>query len=278
MFRLFSTSDFYNPFYNLAVPTPFYHLSIAEEILKQPDLPGQSGTFLQSHRGAFLLGNTAPDVQTLSGQDRQATHFFDLPIIGGEIPPWSRLLSVYPELTQPGLLSGDQAAFLAGYLCHLQADWNWVIRIFSPVFGPGSHWRNYRHRLYLHNVLRSYLDSQILPELVPHMASDLSQAAPDRWLPFVDDYYLVQWRDLLAGQLCEGCQANTVEVFAARQGVSPQDYYDLLQSEERLELEIFSRLPRPGLVEYRQNLLMDNVLLLANYLEGVGTQIWTTSI
>jgi hypothetical protein len=110
------------------------------------------------------------------------------------------------------------------------------------------------------------------------MASDLSQAAPDRWLPFVDDYYLVQWRDLLAGQLCEGCQANTVEVFAARQGVSPQDYYDLLQSEERLELEIFSRLPRPGLVEYRQNLLMDNVLLLANYLEGVGTQIWTTSI
>ena len=274
----FFTSDFYNPFYNLAVPTPFYHLSIAEEILNQPELPEQISALLRSQRAAFLLGNTAPDVQTLSGQDRQATHFFDLPIVPGERPPWSWLLSSHPELAHPDQLSDDQVAFLAGYLCHLQADWSWVISIFSPVFGPGSGWQTYRHRLYLHNVLRSYLDSQMLPELVPHMAGDLSQANPDRWLPFVDEIYLVKWRDLLAGQLCEGCQVNTVEVFAARQGVPSQNYYELLQSEERLEMEIFSHLPRPALEEYRQNLLLDNILLLTNYLVDPGKLTWITFI
>jgi hypothetical protein len=252
------------------MPTPFYHLSLATELLERADLPSEMRSFLQNQRAAFVYGNTAPDVQTISGQDRQVTHFFDLPILGGDTPAWERILAVYPALIQVEALPAEQTAFLAGYLCHLQADWNWVVEIFAPVFGPGVAWQRLSYRLYLHNVLRSYLDMQILPELSPQIASDLEHIDPHHWLPFVEDTHLRRWRDLLSGQLCDGCETQTVEVFAARQRISPEEYYRLLNSEEKLDREIFSRLPRPALQEYRQKLLNENILLLTNYLNKIG--------
>jgi hypothetical protein len=248
------------------MPTPFYHLSLATKILEDTELPSGIRAFLQKQRAAFMYGNTAPDVQTISGQDRQATHFFDLPILRGDPPAWERMLTNYPGLLQVESLPADQTAFLAGYLCHLQADWKWVIEIFAPVFGPGVAWRSQSYRLYLHNVLRAYLDMHILPGLSPQMASDLDQINPQGWLPFVQDAHLRRWRDFLAGQLCVGCETQTVQVFAARQRISPEAYYRLLNSEEELDREIFSRLPRQDLQEYRQKLLHENILLLKNYL------------
>jgi hypothetical protein len=254
------------------MPTPFYHLSLAAEILERSDLPSNVCAFLQDQRAAFLYGNTAPDVQTISGQDRQVTHFFDLPIRRGDPTAWERILTAYPGLNQVEVLPADQAAFLAGYLCHLQADWKWVIEIFAPVFGPGAGWQSQGYRSYLHNVLRSYLDTQILPGLHPQTASDLDQVDPDSWLPFVEDAHLCDWRDLLSEQLCDGCETQTVEVFAARQGIPPEEYYRLLNSEEELDREIFSRLPRQALQGYRENILDEHVFLLTNYLDKIGNQ------
>jgi hypothetical protein len=251
------------------MPTPFYHLSLAAEILGRTDLPSETRAFLQDQRAAFMYGNTAPDVQTISGQNRQVTHFFDLPIRSGDPPAWERMLTDHPDLLRVESLPDDQAAFLAGYLCHLQADWKWVIEIFAPVFGPGVGWRSQGYRIYLHNVLRSYLDMQILPGLRPQLAGDLDQIDPQDWLPFVEDVHLRQWRDLLSGQLCDGCETQTVEVFAARQRISPEEYYRLLNSEEELDREIFSRLPRQTIQEYRQSLLDENILLLTNYLDHI---------
>lgn len=254
------------------MPTPFYHLSIAQDLLRHPALAPAARRFLRQNRPAFLLGNTAPDVQTISGQDRQSTHFFDLPLRPGDSAPWERMLSDYPQLALRGTASGSQnnalppaqAAFIAGYLCHLQADWLWIQDIFVPVFGPTQRWETLRHRLYLHNVLRAYLDRQILPELPAGMNRDLARAAPQGWLPFVADPYLLQWRDFLAGQLGPGAGARTVEVFAARQGIAPEEFYRLLDSEELMDREVFTRLPRPQLEAYRQRLLEENLELLAN--------------
>lgn len=106
------------------MPTPFYHLGVAEDLLNHPGLSSGVGHTLRQQRPAFLLGNTAPDVQTVSGQERQDTHFFDLPITPGTPTPWNRFLTDFPSLAQPNRLPADQAAFLAGYLCHLQAEQN----------------------------------------------------------------------------------------------------------------------------------------------------------
>jgi hypothetical protein len=247
------------------VPTPFYHLSVAQDLLAHPELPSDVRALLQEQRSAFFFGNTAPDVQVVSGQSRQATHFFDLPLLPGDLPAHARLLAVHPALARPGSLPAPQAAFLGGYLCHLLADWIWVKEIFSPVFDSRGPWNGPQEPLYLHNVLRSYLDSQILPGLTNGVRSRLAAAAPDRWLPFVEDRYLHRWRDLLAEQLRPGAEVRTVEVFAARQGIPPESYYDLLSSEERLEAELFARLPRPALEAYRGRLVERSIELIGRY-------------
>ncbi len=223
-------------------------------------------TFLQAHRPAFLFGSTAPDVQVVSGQDKVLTHFFELPLRPGAREPWGRLLAEHPELRSDGHLSPEQTAFLAGYLCHLQADWLWVIHIFAPVFGPQVNWHTFRHRLYLHDVLRAYLDRQILESLPAGVGDDLAGSEPRSWLPFVADDQLRRWRDRLAGQLQPGAEVQTVEVFANRLRIPPEEYYRLMSSEERMGEEIFCRLPPRALSAYRERLLSANVQLLHDYL------------
>ncbi len=253
--------------YNFNVPTPFYHLSISEALLHQPALPEDVRSFLLAWRSEFLFGSTAADVQVVSGQSREATHFFDLPILPGLPPPWQALLCQYPCLADAASLPPAQAAFLAGYICHLQADYRWVEEIFAPIFGPHCPWGSFGERLYLHNVLRAYLDRGVLPELVGQHTC-LSQVEPLDWLPFTSDQDLYAWRDLLFPQLCPGASVQTVEVFAARQGMQAQDYYALLDSEERMQHEIFVHLAPHQLESYRQDLLTDNIQLLSRYLAG----------
>jgi len=252
--------------YNFRVPTPFYHLSLAEELLNHPRLPWEISHFLQSSRCEFLFGSTAPDVQVVSGQPRQETHFFNLPIHVGDLPACEKLFSDYPHLGNAQKLSATHAAFMAGYLCHLQADWRWISDIFAPVFGPGCAWGTFPDRLYYHNVLRAYLDQQILPRLGAGMDGCLSRVKPDGWLPFVKDAHLVAWRDFLAPQLRLGATTQTVEVFSARQGISAPEYHALLGSQERMQNEIFIHLPLEQVQGYREAVLNDNLHLLIQYL------------
>jgi hypothetical protein len=123
-------------------------------------------------------------------------------------------------------------------------------------------------RLYLHNVLRSYLDLEILPDISNGITTNLKNTTPQGWLPFVQDFHLNTWRDFLTQQLEPGASVKTVEVFAARQGVSPEKYYQLLGSEDRMEAELFAHLPREQLLLYRQSLIDANVKLIRAYLEG----------
>jgi hypothetical protein len=252
--------------YNSDVPTPFYHLSLAEDLLVLPDLRYGIRRFLQENRPAFLLGNTAPDVQTISGQLRSETHFFELPLSKNILPAWDKMLADFHGLAASKRMQPSQAAFLAGYLCHLQADWFWIEQIYEPVFGPECRWENFKRRLYLHNVLRSYLDQRILNALPARTDYVLAQAMPVAWLPFTADYYLVQWRNFLAHQLHPGSSAKTVEVFAARQGISPDRYYQLLASERLMDDLIFRRISFSELEDYRQQLLQTNLSLLERYL------------
>jgi hypothetical protein len=260
------------------MPTPFYHLSVAEELLKNPALPEGVRLALSEQLPAFLLGNTAPDVQVVSGQQREATHFFRVPIMPGTRMPWNQLLASYPELARAEELPPAQAAFLAGYLCHLQADWQWILDIFAPIFGPARKWSNFSQRLYLHNVLRSYLDRQIMPDLPADTRDLLRKSEPDHWLPFVDDAHLKEWGSYLAQQLEPGTAARTVEVFAARQRISPSEFYRLLDSESRMNTEIFSKLPRQRLVQYRRKLVDSNIILLNSYLSKSGKYVGTSHV
>ncbi len=247
------------------MPTPFYHLSIAQNLLDKDAFSSNVREILERQRGAFLFGNTATDVQVFSGQERQATHFFKLPLHSNPVEPWKRMLEVYPQLWSRHQVTETQTAFIAGYLCHLLADWRWMSNIFVPVFGLHAMWSVFPQRLYLHDVLRAYLDQQLIPELTNGVSERIGKVIPDGWLPFVNDQFLFAWRDYLAEQLQPGAKVYTVEVFAERQGISPEKYRTLLGSEERMENEIFTRLSRQELEGYRQQIEAESINLVTAY-------------
>lgn len=241
------------------MPTPFYHLSLAQELIERPDLPPSFHDEMLNYRAEFLFGNIAPDVQVVSGQPRAETHFFDLPLHQNLLKPWELLWQTYPQLTIASNLKAEQRAFLIGYLCHLLADWQWIRQIFIPVFGLQNPWGTFQERLIWHNVLRAYLDQQIISSINPDIAVYLSGVNPRGWLPFVADLYLLQWRDQIARQLQPGQKIETIEIFASRQNITPEEFKRYLSSEKALEEVIFQRLPRSHLDIFRSELIVDTL-------------------
>ena len=261
-----SSSDWYN----FAVPTPFYHLNIAEELLEHLGLRPALTDLINTYRFTFLLGNVAPDVQVISGQTRESTHFYILPTKADDLPPWERMLNTFSSIAFVDEFDLEQIVFIAGYLCHLQADWLWTQQIYEPYFGPNSHWKTFQERLYLHNVLRSYLDYQVFESIKRETGSGLTQANARTWLPFIDIKNLEGWRDYLAEQLKPGAPIQTVEIFASRQGISAEKYHRLLNTEDEMQRQIFDYLPCRLLKVYRRGLLTENVKMLNEYLAEVG--------
>lgn len=247
------------------MPTPFYHLSIACEILEHPSLDPKIRSILKLHASEFLFGKTAPDVQVVSRQAREDTHFFTVPP-EDSLPAWKRLMAAHPSLARSSGLPTRQAVFMAGYICHLQADQQWIVDLFLPVFGPDARWADFRQRLYFHNVLRAYLDQQVVAALPEDIAMQLQNSSPDNWLPFVEDNYLIDWQNFVSEQLQPGAEIKTAEVFAERQGVSPEEITNIVESESSMDEMIFSQLPRQRLSEFRETLLVKNLHLIEEYL------------
>lgn len=247
------------------MPTPFNHLRIAADLLATPGLAAEVRTLIQHHWPAFLLGNIAPDVQSITGAPREATHFFPVPI-GNAPSAASRLFAEHPTLAHPQPLPPAQAAFLAGYLAHLEFDQHWVRAIFEPVFGPEQTWGTFAERLYLHNALRSYWDFGDLAALPDETATALSAAQPAAWLPFVADDDLARWRDLIADQLHTGTGAEgTLRVFAERMQVEPATLAALVHSPAAMAERVFSRVAWEEVLAYRVQALAASAQLLTAY-------------
>lgn len=243
------------------MPTPFTHLRFAEEILNLAGLPRVAQDTLYAEKPAFLLGCVAPDAQSVSGQPREATHFFYVPL-RDSVPAVRHLFHAYPALARAAERPRAQAAFLAGYLTHLALDEFWVRDVFEPIFGSRVRWGTFIERLYLHNALRSHLDASDRKRLPASTAATLSSARPYDLCPFISDETLLHWRDLIAEQLSPGQAGRTVEVFAERMGADPRAFAALLASPEAMRQRVFSRLP-DGLLErfYREGLSLCETVL-----------------
>lgn len=247
-----------------AVPTPFNHLVLAHALTERlrPDLRAA----LQAQEPAWFLGNIAPDVQTVSRQTRHATHFFPVPLDGA---PRAHVLlfAEHPDLARPRALPAAQAAFLTGYLAHLEFDQHWISDVYEPVFGPQQHWAPTTERIYLHNALRAWWDAQDLLSLSPHDGVILAQARPRHWLPFVRDEDLATWRDFVADQLRLHV-VRTAEVFAERMQVAVADFAQLVGSTEQMAERVFTHCSPERLMGYRAVAMDAAVDLLTRYWDG----------
>ena len=222
------------------MPTPVMHLALAEELLCKGDLAPAVHRLLTQQRGPFLLGNTAPDVQTVSGQTRDETHFYSIPRTTDR-PAHETLFAAHPKVAWARLLPPAQAAFVAGYIAHLALDELWLDDIFLRYFGGQQDWGTWPERSFLHNVLRTWMDRRDLQQLNGTVAMALRKAEPRGWLPFVEDVHLEAWRDWLAKQLGPGRNLQTAEVFAQRMGVPVAEVEAVLRSPQQMDARVFGR-------------------------------------
>lgn len=245
------------------MPTPVMHLVLAGEILRRDALPPATRRLLNQQRGPFLLGHTVPDVQTLSGQARDETHFYSLPRTS-ERPAHEALFAAYPQLAHAEELPAAQAAFIAGYIAHLLLDELWLDRIFLPYFG--GDWGTRGERGFLHNVLRTWLDARDQRRLNGSVVTALQEAEPQGWLPFVGDDHLRAWCDWLVGQLEPGRSVQTATVFAKRMGVSVAEVEAVLSSPQQMEERVFRHVPRAALRSFHDVGYARSAALIAAYL------------
>ncbi|HUV91161.1 MAG TPA: hypothetical protein VMY80_16020 [Anaerolineae bacterium] len=252
------------------MPTPIMHLALAEQILRRDDLPPTIHRLLSQQRGPFLLGHTAPDVQTVSGQTREGTHFYTIPRTSAR-PAHEALFTVHPALAHPEVLPPAQAAFVTGYVAHLLLDELWLDDVYSPYF-VGQAWGTRRERQFSHNVLRTWMDHQDQQRLNGSVTAALRTAAPRNWLPFVGDKYLRAWRDWLVEQLSPGQGVQTAEVFAQRMGISAAEVETVLHSPQQMGERIFRRIPRSALDAFHDTGYTRTVALITAYLGGYHHQ------
>ena len=92
---------------------------------------------VKDYQGAYLLGCTAPDMRLYFGWERRRTHFFHL--VNDSIGDGVRgMLETHPHLRQSERVSRETAAFVVGYMSHLNVDESWICRMYRPFFGRGS--------------------------------------------------------------------------------------------------------------------------------------------
>jgi Zinc dependent phospholipase C len=247
------------------MPTPIQHLAIADKLLHDNILPGSIRDQLIDQRGAFLFGNTAPDVQTVSSQLREATHFFDIPLRSNQAAHL-KMFELYPALAHARSIPPAQAAFIAGYICHLLLDVLWIRDIYQPGFGPSARWATSHERSIYHNTLRAWCDQNDQRALNGDTGSILATVQPDRWLPFTLDRSLIDWRNVLVNQFRPGASIRTIEVFAARNHVPPAEFQRVLDSPSEMDANIFAHSSRKDIEAFYQQGHDQMAELIANYL------------
>jgi hypothetical protein len=246
------------------MPTPFYHLKIVNDLIRAPHLDAQVKIFLTENMSDFLFGNTAPDLQSLNGQARVETHFFSVPLASNWVAEKEVFLA-YPELNNL-FISKAKKIFLAGYLCHLQADQNWIREIYWPYFATKLKGGSLKKRRLLHDRLRTYLDREALDEIPSNYWELFGLAKTSLQLPFAKDKDLGVWHQYLSKQLQPKAKILTVEVFSKRHGLTELEFESPIEDSVWVEETLLSHLPHKLLVKYHQKVIDENIKLLNNYL------------
>lgn len=216
------------------------HLAAVHRFLHDPSVPDEICQTLsqEGQLGAFLLGNVAPDARVSGGHSRAKTHFFEY---GAKIQPRAseNLFAAHPELK---LARDQQRSFVAGYLAHLAMDEVWAETLLYPYFYL-QQWGDQMTRFIMLHVLLCYLDERDYRQWDESYAVALQNAQPQAWLPFLPDSDLCEWRDVIARQICAGCQSETVAILGTRVPIKAQGLRAILENPTRMQAELWDHVP-----------------------------------
>ena len=221
------------------------HMALAERLIADFTVPRVVCDLLSANWGAFLFGSIAPDARVSSGLQRADTHFFEYgPRV--EPPPVAAMLSAYPQLRRVAVPSDAHAAFIAGYAAHLAMDAVWCTDLLFPVFVESA-WGTQPTKFLVLHLLLANLDRRDRALLPERHYSQLSGAAPQHWLPFIDDASLLVWRDTIASQLAPGAASQTVTILGQRINRSAAEIETILNDETQMQQLTWDNVPLPVL-------------------------------
>jgi len=246
------------------MPTPFMHLKIAEAIGSHADLHLAARELLDANWSGFYLGSVAPDVQTVSRVPRDQTHFYDLPPETGD-KAYPKMLARYPSLNSASL-PPDKAVFVSAYCAHLMLDLRWYHEVLIPYFVDPPTWDDNHQRFVVHSTLLTFLDQLAVNSLNAGAAQTLASIDKGGWLPFVKDEDLMEWRDILVDQLQPGAPLRTIEIYAGRLYMSPDEFAANLNEPAWMDEHLFQRVPVPKVKEMLASAVPESVKLINEYL------------
>jgi hypothetical protein len=249
------------------MPTPFMHLQTAERIIASERLEPEIRDLLLANYPAFYLGNVAPDYQTICDIPREETHFYKLPP-ALDNQGYDRMLARHPELAEVDKLASNKAMFIAGYSIHLKLDLRWYHEVLMPYFFLGEGWADNKQRFMIHNTLLTYLDMLAVETLPENAAEILSSAVPDYQLPFAEDSKLTVWRDMLVDQLRPGAMLQTVEIYAGRLKMLPEEFAANLENPAWMNDHVFGKVPLEKVQAMLTEAVGESIDIITRYLKG----------
>lgn len=243
------------------------HLQTAERILASEQLEPAVRELILANYPAFYLGNVAPDYQAICDIPREETHFYKLPPEPGN-RGYDTMLARHPDLTAVEKMPPNKAVFMAGYSIHLMLDLRWYHEVLIPYFLSSEGWDDHRQRFIIHNTLLTYLDMLAVETLPEKAAETLAAAVPDYHLPFAEDAKLTLWRDMLEDQLQPGAMLRTIEIYAGRLSMSPEDFAANLEDPSWMAAHVFGKVPVEKVQAVLTDAVRESIDIVSNYLTG----------
>ena len=174
------------------MPPPVLHMSLAKTLADSLSLAD-----IESDRGAYYLGSTAPDIRAITRWERDATHFFDLNDFG-EQDSVTALFDAHAELGNRAKVNSGTASFLAGYITHLILDEGWITDVYRPLFGERSALARDERANVMDRVIQFEMDRRQREDrdVIEAMRTDIQATALEVTIGFIDMPTLARWREV----------------------------------------------------------------------------------
>jgi hypothetical protein len=151
---------------------------------------------IESDRGAYFLGATAPDLRGMTRQPRDETHFFSFEELAHQDSA-ARMFSDHPRLGIARELDSETRAFIAGYLTHLLMDEQYIERVYREYFGQASRLAGDARADLLDRLLQYELDRrERMDDALRDARNAMAATSARADVAFIAADTLQRWRDV----------------------------------------------------------------------------------
>ncbi len=249
------------------MPTPFMHMQIAEWICAEAQVNNIALlNRLKEEWSNFYFGSIAPDYQAICDVPRIESHFYDIPP-EPDNEGYNYMLTQFPALADSDALTKETAVFIAGYCVHLLYDIIWLRDIVFPFFVNTKELGDRPQRQLIHFSLLTYLDKLALESLPETSASTLSAAQNFNILPFAKPDHLQAWHNEVQPQLEPKGRNLTIDIYAKRLGMTPNEFASNLDDPNWMDEHIFGKLPVEKIQTILKTAVPRSLTLLNDYLK-----------